>query len=221
MEVAGGVTGLHGVVLPIFRKEGFPGRSIPPGMPILLNQIRLLAFIAVFCVSWLNAAVGKPVEAPGTERRIPGEATVQYRIRSAWERHRELILATAAVIGLQSILIVGLIVQRSRRKRAERSLRDSEERMSLAAEAANLGMWVWDVGRDEVWTTDKGRALFGIEPDTRLDHATLIARVHPEDRVARDSAIRRAIETRGEYALSIACCCRMGRCAGSARGATA
>ncbi|MGA8477577.1 MAG: PAS domain S-box protein [Chthoniobacterales bacterium] len=170
-------------------------------MPILLNQIRLLAFIAAFCVAWLNAAVGKPVEAPSTERRIPGEATVQYRIRSAWERHRELILATAAVIGLQSILIVGLIVQRSRRKRAERSLRDSEERMSLAAEAANLGMWVWDVGRDEVWTTDKGRALFGIEPDTRLDYATLISRVHPEDRVPRDSAIRHAIETRGEYAM--------------------
>jgi PAS domain-containing protein len=31
---------------------------------------------------------------------------------------------------------------------------DSEERMSLAAEAANLGMWVWDVARDEVWMTD-------------------------------------------------------------------
>jgi PAS domain-containing protein len=30
-------------------------------------------------------------------------------------------------------------------KRAKGSLRDSEERMSLAAEAANLGIWVWDV----------------------------------------------------------------------------
>src|SRR5258708_6035364 len=136
-----------------------------------------------------------------SESRIPGEATVRYRNPSLWERHRGLILATAAVVGLQSVLIVGLIVQRSRRKRVERSLRDSEERMSLAAEAANLGMWVWDVGRDEVWTTDKGRALFGIEPDTHLDYATLISRVHPEDRAARDSAIRRAIETRGEYAM--------------------
>jgi PAS domain S-box-containing protein len=136
-----------------------------------------------------------------SESRIPKEATVRYRNPSLWERHRGLILATAAVVGLQSVLIVGLIVQRSRRKRVERSLRDSEERMSLAAEAANLGMWVWDVGRDEVWTTDKGRALFGIEPDTHLDYATLISRVHPEDRAARDAAIRRAIETRGEYAM--------------------
>src|SRR3979411_3449985 len=98
-------------------------------MPILLNQIRRLAFVAAFCVAWLNAAVGRPIEAPSTESRIPGEATARYRIRSPWERHRELILATAAVVGLQSVFIVGLIVQGSRRKRAERSLRDSEERM--------------------------------------------------------------------------------------------
>jgi PAS domain S-box-containing protein len=186
-------------------------------MPILLNQIRLLAFIAVFCVAWLDPAVGSPVEVLSalkkttlinwralkkwhvSESQILGEATARYRTRSPWERHRELILATAAVVGLQSMLIVWLIVQRSRLKRAERSLRDSEERMSLAAEAANLSMWLWDVGRDEVWMTDKGRAWLGIGPDTRLDYATLNARVHPEDRAARDSAIRRAIETLGEY----------------------
>ncbi len=186
-------------------------------MPILLNRIRVLAFIAVICVAGLNPAVGSPVETLSagkktvlinwralkkwrvSESEILGEATVRYQTRSPWERHRELILATAAVVGLQSLLIVGLIVQRSRLKRAERSLRDSEERMSLAAEAANLSMWVWDVARDEVWMTDQGRAWFGIGPDTRLDYATLNARVHPEDRVARDSAIRRAIETLGAY----------------------
>jgi PAS domain S-box-containing protein len=136
-----------------------------------------------------------------SESRIPAEATVLYRDPSLWEKHPRLILATAAVVGLQSVLIVGLILQRSRRKRAEESLRDSEDRMSLAAEAANLGMWVWDVVKDEIWMTDKGRALFGIAPDTRLDYAALVARVHPEDRAARDAAMRRALETQGEYAM--------------------
>jgi hypothetical protein len=32
-------------------------------MPILLNQIRLLAFIAFFCVGWLDPTVGGPAEA--------------------------------------------------------------------------------------------------------------------------------------------------------------
>jgi signal transduction histidine kinase len=136
-----------------------------------------------------------------SESRIPPEAAVLYRDPSLWEQHRGLILATAAVISLQSLLIVGLIVQRSRLKRAQESLRDSEGRMSLAAEAANLGVWVWDVVRDEIWMTDKGRALFGLAPNTRLDYASLIARVHPEDRGARDAATRRALETQEDYVI--------------------
>ena len=88
-----------------------------------------------------------------------------------------------------------------RAARLSDDLRDSEERMSLAAEAANLGMWVWDVVRDEIWMTDKGRALFGFAPETRLDYAALISRVHPEDRAARAAAIKRALETQGEYAM--------------------
>src|SRR5258708_19854765 len=49
--------------------------------------------------------------------------------------------------------------------------------------------------------TDKGRALFGFAPDTRLANAALISRVHPEDRTARAAAIKRAIETQGKYAM--------------------
>src|ERR1700677_4272300 len=71
-------------------------------------------------------------------------------------------------------------------------LRNSEERMSLAAEVANLGMWVWDVVRDKVWMTDKGRALLGFAQNTRLDASALNSRVHPEDRAARAGAIKHA-----------------------------
>jgi hypothetical protein len=134
-------------VLLICREQVFPAdlnETKRTGMPILLNRIRLLAFIGVFCVAWLNPAVDRPVEALSavkkavlinrralkkrhvSESQILGEATVRYRTRSPWERHRVLILATAAVVALQSMLIAGLIVQRSRLKRAERSLRDSE-----------------------------------------------------------------------------------------------
>jgi len=88
-----------------------------------------------------------------------------------------------------------------RAARLSDDLRDSEERMSLAAEAANLGMWVWDVMKNEVWMTDKGRALFGFAQNARLDAAALISRVHPDDRAARAGAIKHAIETQGEYAM--------------------
>jgi PAS domain S-box-containing protein len=49
--------------------------------------------------------------------------------------------------------------------------------------------------------TDKGRALFGIGSDERLNYAAFVARVHPEDRATRDEAIRRALEPHCEYSM--------------------
>ena len=112
------------------------------------------------------------------------------------------LLASQAAISLENArLYADLRQENCDRSKAEEALHASEERMNLAAEAANLGMWMWDVVRDEVWMTDKGRALLGFAPDTGLDSAALIARVHPEDRAARGAAIKRAIETQGKYAM--------------------
>ncbi len=40
--------------------------------------------------------------------------------------------------------------------------------MRLAAEAANIGLWAWDINRDTIWATDRDQALYGIPPDYRL-----------------------------------------------------
>ncbi len=36
----------------------------------------------------------------------------------------------------------------------EQALRESEERMSLAMAAAKLGLWEWNVSKDELWAAD-------------------------------------------------------------------
>ena len=82
-----------------------------------------------------------------SESRIPGEATVLYREPSLWEQHPRLILATAAVVGLQSLFIVGLIIQRSRMKRAEASLRESEARFRIMANTAPVMIWMSGVDK--------------------------------------------------------------------------
>jgi PAS domain S-box-containing protein len=80
-------------------------------------------------------------------------------------------------------------------------LKESQQQMALAVRAANLGLLVWEASKDEVWMTDQGRALFGFGPETRLDYAMLISRVHPEDRAMPDTTLKRAMETKGEYAM--------------------
>jgi two-component system, LuxR family, sensor kinase FixL len=108
---------------------------------------------------------------------------------------------TASLFYMSIVAVMGYELSQDVFRAASLSdeLRESREQMALATDAANLAMWAWDVFKDEVWMTDKGRALFGFARDTRLDYAKLIARVHSEDRVARTAAIGRAIDTQGEY----------------------
>jgi two-component system, LuxR family, sensor kinase FixL len=82
-------------------------------------------------------------------------------------------------------------------RRSKEALRLSEERMSLAAESAQLALWDWDIPNDKVWIQDQG--LFGFEPREPIDHATLAGRVHPDDRATRATAIQHVLTTGGAY----------------------
>jgi PAS domain S-box-containing protein len=136
-----------------------------------------------------------------SEERLPPGSIVLFKEATYWEQHYGIILTALSLCLLEALLIVALLVQLRRRRLAEAALRESEQQMGLAANAAELGMWTWDVLRDRLWMTDKGRALFGFTSDMRLDYAALIARVHPEDRATRDAAIKRALKNQGEYAI--------------------
>ena len=81
----------------------------------------------------------------------------------------------------------------------EAGLRESEERMRLAVEAADFGIWIRDLGRNEIWATDRWRALFEFKPEDRLDFDTILQRIHPEDRDTVRSVLRQAIEGNGIY----------------------
>jgi two-component system sensor kinase FixL len=83
----------------------------------------------------------------------------------------------------------------------ERALREFEERVVLAAQAAHLGVWEMDTTTYEIWMSDGARTLFQFDSETRLEHASVQDRVHPEDRALRDSAVKHAIETQGQYEI--------------------
>ena len=61
-----------------------------------------------------------------SEARVPAGTTVRFREPGLWERYRSYIIGTVILLLLQTTLIAGLLVQRGRRRRVERALRDSE-----------------------------------------------------------------------------------------------
>jgi PAS domain S-box-containing protein len=82
----------------------------------------------------------------------------------------------------------------------EQALRDSEERMSLAAEAAGLVMWTRDIRRDEISLSDRDRAFFGFAPREKLNGDRIRSVVHPEDREFVRQLVENSIGTRDELA---------------------
>ncbi len=135
------------------------------------------------------------------EKLLPPGSTVLYRAPGLWEEHRGFIIAVISVFVLEGLLIALLVVNLIRRRRAEHSLVESEDRVALAADAAHLGAWEVDTATNKVRVSNKLRELFQIAPGTEIDYETFQNRVHPEDRALRDSAIKRAIESKGSYEI--------------------
>jgi PAS domain S-box-containing protein len=92
------------------------------------------------------------------------------------------------------VMVAEIYANALARKRADVALRDSEERLQLAAESAGVGMWMLDVASGRFWVSDRGRELFGYAADVDITMALFVDSVHPEFREPVEESVRRALE---------------------------
>jgi len=100
------------------------------------------------------------------------------------------------VLAVPMLFLAAVIEERASR---ETELRESEERMSLAASAAEMGTWLWDIVRDEIWVSEKERALFGFAPSEKPDIDRFRNAIHPDDRASMRKALENSLNTGMEY----------------------
>ncbi|HEX9584759.1 MAG TPA: response regulator [Gammaproteobacteria bacterium] len=68
------------------------------------------------------------------------------------------------------------------RWRQSRRLKESEERHSLAMNAANEGLWDWDLRSGELYVSPRLKELMGVESDDmRIDAREWQSGIHPDD----------------------------------------
>ncbi|PYK59767.1 MAG: hypothetical protein DME43_07895, partial [Verrucomicrobia bacterium] len=83
---------------------------------------------------------------------------------------------------------------------SEAALRESEARINLAANAANFGLWLWNIRDDKLSVTEKWRKLFGFTESEPMSFARLLQVVHPEDRERIKQLVQQMFEhAGGEY----------------------
>ena len=96
------------------------------------------------------------------------------------------------LIGLSPpILLLGAAIEETRR--AERTTRESEERISFAAASSNVGLWQYEFATGTFWATDYCRPLFGLSPSEPLTLDGLVSRIHPNDSPTASAALASAI----------------------------
>jgi PAS domain S-box-containing protein len=98
------------------------------------------------------------------------------------------------VLAIPLLFLATVIEERATR---EAELRESEARINLAANAANLGVWLWKIPGDELWVTEQWRRLFGFADLEPVTFDRLLQVVHPEDRERVKQRVQHLLEHGG------------------------
>jgi PAS domain S-box len=120
----------------------------------------------------------------------------------AGETENQSLLGLQSWTAVLTITAMALSAGMAERGRAEEALRESEANMSLAANAANLGLWVWNIpGGDERWVTEKWRQLFGFADSEPVTFDRFLEVVHPGDSERVKQVVQHILEHGGEYEI--------------------
>jgi PAS domain S-box-containing protein len=143
----------------------------------------------------------RTVEAFNEARRSGGVFSVEHRIRSAAGTYRWFLVRAEPYRDQQTGEIVrwfGASVDIHDRKQAEKALREREQRLSIATEAAQLGIFEWKVPEDiTLWENERQYELFGLtSADGSVSAQEFFENyLHPDDAEALTAKLTQAMQT--------------------------
>jgi PAS domain S-box-containing protein len=184
-------------------------RSTPAGKIVMVNR----ALLKMLGLDSFEKLAGQDLEkdayAPGYSRKefkekIEREGSIRG-LEAEWLRADGTAVAireSASVVRAPDGTVLyydGIVEDISERKRAERDLRESEERFRILTQAAFEGIFITEDGRIRD-VNDQGLRMFGYERSEMIG-LEVISLVSPEHRSLVDSAIRGGIEKTYEHRM--------------------
>ncbi len=85
------------------------------------------------------------------------------------------------------------------RHQDEEALRESEQRLRLVIDGADLGTWDWNLTTGELAWSDRCKEIFGYPAETTMTHGLFLKAIHPEDRSLVEGAVNDALAGRTAY----------------------
>jgi PAS domain S-box-containing protein len=136
-----------------------------------------------------------------SESALPPGTVIMYRPPTLWERDRNYIVATSVVIVVLCSLILALLWQRARKRRAETILRESEKRFRVMADTTPSLIWMCDSKGNITYLNDRRVTFTGHDSRTLSGYGDMWkAYVHPDDLDKVRNAFSRALEHQESFA---------------------
>ena len=126
----------------------------------------------------------------------------EYRFQTTEQKIAWVVGQAQAELDQQGNVVgyVGTITDITEHKRAEEVLVRARERLELATRAAGIGVWDWNVPKDELIWDNRMFALYGLKKeDFSGAYDAWFSSVHPDDQAWCNDAIQQALRNEKPY----------------------
>ncbi|MBF0193290.1 MAG: PAS domain-containing protein [Magnetococcales bacterium] len=114
--------------------------------------------------------------------KLPAGSKIINRPETFLNKYAKYVWGAAIVFITLFTMVVVLLLNISKRRQVENSLRISEERFSLAMQGINDGLWDWNLKTDEIYFSPGWKTMLGYEDDELENHLNVWkANLHPDD----------------------------------------
>jgi PAS domain S-box-containing protein len=111
---------------------------------------------------------------------LPAGSVILYRPPTFWESYKRYALAAMVVIAVLLLLVIGLLWERVRKRKAEAALRESEKRFRVMADTTPSLVWMCDTKGRITYLNERSTAFTGSDSAAGYGDSWT-AYVHPDD----------------------------------------
>jgi PAS domain S-box-containing protein len=145
--------------------------------------------------SAIRDANGSVVRWFGTATDIDDQARVEEALElSRSDLEKRVEERTADLLTANE----GLKEQISERRRAEEEMRTLSQRLSLAIQVGNIGIWDWDISSNSITWDKRMFEIYGIAPSTAIDYACWKNALVAEDLPGAEAVLQQTIDRRSQ-----------------------
>jgi PAS domain S-box-containing protein len=131
---------------------------------------------------------------------LPKDTRFYNRDPTLWGRGRKYFIPALVLIVAQALLIIALLWQRARKRKAEAAVRESEKRFRVLANTTPSLVWMCDAQGKITYSNESRLEFVGVDPNAAHSE-TWTEYIHPDDLNNVLDKVSEALKTRQRFSV--------------------